>query len=404
MSWLYDYKAQFSLGILYLSSILKEEGWEVSVFDTNINSIKTIPFSDVYGFSVVYNTYSNCTTLAAAIKQKYTNSCVIAGGVHATLNKANLNPIFDSVFVGEAEETIKIFSNDFKNGSYLKLYISKGPVDISKLIPDRSLLSDEYIRTKSIFTDKKDYDNNGSTSIMFSRGCPYNCVFCGSPKIYGKSIRYRPIESISQEIQGIIETYGIRQYRVQDDTFTINMNYLRDLCNEVKKHNIFYRCSTRVNHVNDETVKHLYESGCREIGIGIETADNEILKKLKKQITLEQAVKAITCIRKYPITLRCFFMIGTPFDSYDLMYKDINFIEKQKIDNAMFANFIPFPGTEMFDEKEKYNIKGVKEKTCMNIAPHIKFGPNILRYDISEEEHTKIMRVMYDYLISKKWI
>jgi radical SAM superfamily enzyme YgiQ (UPF0313 family) len=403
MSWLYDYKAQFSLGILYLTTVLKEEGWDVEIYDTNVKSIEDIPLSDVFGFSMVFNTYVSGLKLAGFIKNKYSSSLIVAGGAHVTLS-AGIDPIFDVSFKGEAENTIKIFTQDFKKNTVSSKYVSEIPTDLDTVYPDRSILPDEYIRTSSIFTDSLSYTSNGSTSIMFSRGCPYSCTFCASPKIYGRKVRFRSVESIVREIKDIVNVYGIRQFRVQDDTFTLNISYVRKLSSALKNLGIFYRCSTRVNHVNDESIRLLYESGCREIGIGIEAADNLVLEKLQKQITVEQAEEAIACIRKYPITLRCFFMVGTPFDSFELYEKNIAFIDKHKIENAMFANFIPFPGTDLYDRKEHYNILRVKEKTCMNIASHIELTPNILRTDMSEEDQLKILRAYYEYLLSKNFI
>jgi len=404
MSWLYDYKAQFSLGLLYISTILKEKGVEVSFYDTNENDLKDIPKADVYGFSVVFNTYDNCVDLARQVKELRPRSKIIVGGVHATLNQYDIDPIFESVFIGEAENTIVKFVEDFETGEFSEYYIDDKPVDLSNLIPDRKLISDDYIRTGSIFTGDQQFDDHGSTAIMFTRGCPYKCTFCASPRVYNRQIRFRDVASIEKEIKGIIKDYGIRQFRIQDDTFTIKQDYLKELCDMMKPLNIFYRCSTRVNHVTEENIKNLYDSGCREIGIGIEVANDEALKQLKKQITVKQCEEAIRIIKKFDITLRCFFMIGTPYDTEQTMQDNIDFIERNDIDGITCANFIPFPGTEMYDKMEDHNISLVKKNTCMNIAKHIEFTPNIIRDDISEKDHLQIMKVFYNYIDKRGFI
>ncbi len=239
---------------------------------------------------------------------------------------------------------------------------------------------------------------------MFSRGCPYKCAFCSSPQLYHQKVRLRPVSSIVKEIKDIIETYNVRQFRIQDDTFTLGYKYVKELTDELKKLNIYYRCSTRVNKVTDEIIKCLYESGCREVGLGIEVVNDDVLKKLRKQITVSQAEKAVEIIRKYPIAVRYFFMIGLPFDSYDTMHNNIDFIETTQADNVVVGNFIPFPGNDMYINRAKYNIKSIKESSCMNIAQHLELRPNILRTDMPEEEHIKIMKIFYDYLIMKKFI
>jgi len=405
MSWLWDYKAQFSLGVLYLTTQLKKMGCEVYIYDTNINHINNIPDSDVYAFSTVYNTYKTSMNLAKEIKKIKKSSKIIIGGVHPTTDSQNIDDIFDSIFIGQSELTICDYVNDLKNGECKNKYIQKDLfTNLDEFYPDRSILPLDYVKTTNIFSGKELFDNGGSTSIIFSRGCPFKCSFCSSPVLYRSKMSFRSIPSIIHEIKDIISTYNIRQFRVQDDTFTCSRNFVNTLTEELKRLNIWYRCSTRVNVVEKDIIKQLYESGCREIGLGIEVADNNALKILRKGITVEQAEKSINIIKRFPIKIRCFFMMGLPFDSIDTMNKNINFIERNKIDNVVVGNFIPFPGNDMHINMRKYNILKVKEDTCMNIGQHLSLSPNILRTDINEEKHSEIMKVFYDYLLKRGFI
>ena len=403
MSWLYDYKAQFSLGILYLSSVIKQHGDEVELFDTNVDSIEDIGEADVYAFSVVSSMYDNAVDLAKSIKTKYTTSKIIIGGVRVTLDPDNIDEIFDSKFIGESEKTIAEYIEDFKQDKCKPEYRQITPIDLNGLFPARDTLEDSYIRTGSIFTGGKVYDDNGSTAIMFSRGCPYHCTFCASPKVYA-GVRFRDVDDIIDEVKLIKEEYGIRQFRVQDDTFTLKKSFLKELTDKLIPLDIYYRCSTRVNHVDDERIKMLYDSGCREIGIGVEVAEDNALDKLDKGITVKAIEDAIKIIRKYPITIRCFFMIGLPFDSELTVKSNIEFIEKNDIKNVVVGNLLPFKGTKMYDEKESFNIKNINVDGCMNVAKHIPFVPNIERTDISVEEHIEIMKPFYDFLVKKDFI
>jgi hypothetical protein len=109
-------------------------------------------------------------------------------------------------------------------------------------------------------------------------------------------------------------------------------------------------------------------------------------------------------MRKYPFVIRAFFMLGTPFDSEKTLKDNQDFIERNNIEGATVAKFLPLPGTELFNNKEKYNIKSIKEDTCMNVSRTYPFVPNIIRTDISEEEHIKIVKPFYDYLAKKRMI
>lgn len=404
MSWLYDYKSQFGLGILYLSTILKENNWDVQVFDTNVNNVKCIPKANVYGFSTVQHTHMDCIKLASTIRKIYPGSEFIVGGPHATTVPQIFNTTFNSVFIGESENTIKEYIDEYETSSTRKVYQQRINTDIDKLLPDRALVTDDYIRTKSIFTKDATYDKNGCTSIMFSRGCPYKCAFCAISSLYKNKLRLGDIDLIVQEIQLIKRDFNIRQFRIQDDTFTIKKSYLLDLCNELEKLDIYYRASTRVDHVDDDVVEALARSGCKEIGIGVEVVDDDILKKIRKGITVKQIEDAIALFKKYRIEVRCFFMIGTPFDSYESVKADIDFLERNNIQHITPGNYVAFPGTEMYINQEKFNIKAVRKDTCLSISSHLKLQPNILRYDISKKEHIKIMKVFYDYSLKKGYI
>lgn len=405
MPWLYDYKTQFSLGILYLSTILKQiECSDINIYDANANKIENIPYADIYGFSATYNTYFDSVNLAYEIKKKFKGSKIIIGGSHPTLSHKTIDKIFDSVFVGEALNSIKNYIKDFKNNSTQRYYHQTKLDDIDDIYPDRDLIPDDFLRTKSVFTQSKEYKQGGATSIMFSRGCPYKCSFCASSAIYKQKIRFRKLESIKKEIKDITTKYGIYQFRVQDDTFTINKNYFRDLCKILTPFEIFYRCSTRVNHIDEEMAELLYASGCREIGIGVEMADDDILKIFNKQVTVAQMEKAIKFIQKYPIVIRAFFMLGTPYDSPETLQKNIDFIERNGITGSTVAKFLPLPGTHIYNNMNTYKIKSIKLDTCMNVSKTTPFVPNIIRTDISEEEHIKIVQPFYDYLYRKNFI
>jgi len=239
---------------------------------------------------------------------------------------------------------------------------------------------------------------------MLSRGCPFKCIFCCSPRLWHQKIRFRPVDSIVKEIKSIIKVYGIRQFRIQDDTFTINHSFIENLTKELEKLNIYYRCSTRASAIDDYIAQPLYNSGCREVGFGVEVADDNVLRKMGKATSVATMYKAIKILKNHSIKVRCFFMMGLPYDSYETMQKNIDFIENSDIDHLTVNNLIPFPGSAMYDNMVKYNIRGIKKKTCMNIASHLPLVPNILRMDISEEEHIAIMKVFYDYLIKKSII
>jgi len=407
MSWLYDHKAQFSLGIMYLSTKMKEAGVEVvEIYDTNDHPIEEIPEADAYGYSVMYNTYQDSIRTAKIIKEKYPAAPILIGGVHPTLDPTNMDSIFDSIFVGEAEDTIQDYIKDFKEGECKKIYYRTKIVNIDDLMPDRRCVTEDYIKTSSIFAGGDEMIEGGATTVMFSRGCPFLCSFCSSPNFWGRKVRYRPIEHIVKEIKHLRDEWGIRQFRIQDDTFTLNYKFIKKLAAAFEPLDIYYRCSTRVDTLcrHDDFAELLWKSGCREIGMGIEVADDWTLKRLQKSITVKQMYKAVEQVKRFPIKIRFFFLIGTPYDTPETVQKNIEFIENTKPDALAVGNLIPFPGDDMYIRAEHHGIKAIKEDTCMNIGQHLDLTPNIVRYDISEREHIEIMKVFYDYLVEKGYL
>ena len=404
MSWLFDYKAQFSLGVLYVTTSLQEVECDVSLYDTNIYPIEDIPYSDVFCFFAVYVTYNNCVLLAKAIRKKHPSSCIIIGGVHPTLSSETIDPVFDSVFVGQAENLIKQHVRDFKNNIKRSKYVENNPVDINKILPSREWLPEEYIRSGSVFSGRLSLSQGGSTSIMLSRGCPFNCAFCSSTALHRRKTSFRSVSSVQEEVQYLKNRFGIYQYRVQDDTFTLNKQNFLAIAEMLKKEEIYYRCSTRIDTIDAQITDALWESGCREIGLGIEVADNAILEKLNKKITVEKAREAIYLLKTKPFKIRLFFLIGLPFDSFQTMDQNIKFIEEMKPDGVTVGNFIPFPGSLMHDAKKQYGIAGIKKNGCMNISPAHFPSPNIYRLDKTETEHEEIMKTFYFYLKSRGYI
>ena len=401
LNWLWDYKSQFALGILYLSTQLKKMDCYVNIFDSNARTVNHIAPADIFAFSAVYPTYKSCVELAKQIREKYPDSKIIIGGVHTTTMSNDIDPVFDSIFIGQAELTILKYVEDLRKGTTEKYYVADDIGDLDNYWADRTILPMDYLITPSIFTGDKTYTAGGSTSIMFSRGCPYKCRFCCSPILYKKT-KYRSVDNIVLELKSLYSNYGVKQYRVQDDTFTASKAFVDEFAEKVAPLDIYYRCSTRVNHVTEDLISKLYASGCREIGLGLEVSDNESLRILNKGTTVERSEEAINIIRKFPIMVRGFYMIGMPLDSYKTVQANIDFIEKLQLNNVVVGKFIPFPGNDMYINMAKYNIKSVKEETCMSIAKVA--TPNILRTDISEEEHAKIMQVFIDYLLKKGFL
>jgi len=117
MLGLSDYMNQFSLKISIPFTVFKEDGWNVSIFDSNTQDIEKIPASNMYAFWVIPDTYDSCIRLATSIKSQHSTSTIIIGGVYEATHS-----IFDVAFKGATKGVFQQFIKDWKNGSEADLY------------------------------------------------------------------------------------------------------------------------------------------------------------------------------------------------------------------------------------------------------------------------------------------
>jgi len=124
----------------------------------------------------------------------------------------------------------------------------------------------------------KDYDQYPPTAfnkIFAIRGCPYNCSFCGSHKIWSRKVRFRSPENVVKEIKSL-QKKGIRSVHFDDDTFGINKKYINKLCNALIADcpGLKWSCEMHVNLCAEDTISLMRAAGCYSIQIGIASVNN----------------------------------------------------------------------------------------------------------------------------------
>jgi len=204
--------------------------------------------------------------------------------------------------------------------------------------------------------------------ILGSRGCPYNCTFCGSSKIWKRKLRVRSIDNILGEIEKLIKDYGKPGERFDikfwDDTFTSIRKNVINFCNALIQRGlnkkIRWYCLTRVNLIDEEILKLLKKSGCNAIALGIESGSDRILKAIRKRITTEQVRNAVKLIKKHGFRLNTYWMLGFPEETEEDIRASINFLTELRPDSAFVSVLVPFVGT---DEYEKVVQAGLMDES-----------------------------------------
>jgi len=349
------------LGLAYIAAVLEKAKHQVKIIDMNLEELTEddILKHDVIGISFLTPFYSSVKKVVSRIKSLDKNKIIIVGGSHPTVMPAEVlkNNDIDVVIVGEGEETIikiidaiekkkdfkKILGISYKNNNKI-IHNPIRPLikDLDKLpLPARHLLKmDRYVNL---------IDNEKATTLISSRGCPFNCVYCA--QIWRRTWRPRSPENIIKEMEQVIKEYGIRNFYFYDDLVTLDKKRVIDICKLIinKGLKIKWICTARVDTVDREMLGWMKKSGCISVHYGVETGDPEILKKIKKNITLDQAKNAFKWTKEVGIHSKAYFMMGFPWETRKHIMNTINFSLKLDTDERQYLILIPLPGTEIWD-------------------------------------------------------
>jgi len=342
------------LGLLYIAAVLEKNGHEVSVFDMrkNENTIKNIPSADFYCFSATTPQIENEIKVS-----KNVDGITIIGGAHASWLPESVKNHFDVVVIGEGEDVILDIVNNGVRGIVNSNLVKKNDKDVDKIpFPARHLMNDEAIVSKNLWDGyifRKD-DSPIATTIITSRGCPWRCAFCAN---LPQPVRFRSVENVIKEIKEIIDKYNCRHFRFLDDNFINNKPRFRKMAEQLKNLDIQYRCSTRSDLLDSEICRLLVSSGCKEIGFGVESGDNNVLKLIDKRETIEVHKRAIKLAKSFGLRAKAFLMTGLPGETWESIEKTKQFIEEAKPDKWIATLFTPFPGCPIYNNPAAYNTE-----------------------------------------------
>ncbi|MFH1744574.1 MAG: radical SAM protein [bacterium] len=341
------------LGLLYLASYINKYSseFQVEIVDVGAEQLnlqevgEKISFAKPFaiGISLMTPQLQGAVELAKYIRLHYKKKFkIFLGGPHVSADFNFLNrysQLFDYAITGEAEKTFLDSLNKLLSGQKIST-IQAGEVvmDLDEIpFPDKNLIKREKY--------------NKVESILFSRGCPYQCYYCSRPSI-SKIIRYRSVENLIGEIKLCLK-YCNGNINFQDDTFTMNRQKIIDFCESVKKENLIlnWECNTRIDLVDDELLKAMRESGCSRINFGVESGNEELRRKVinKGMFTNEKIKEVFQSCRKHGIEIACYFMIGHPEETKEMVQETKNMILNYGIDILGLSLPLPFPGSSLYN-------------------------------------------------------
>lgn len=363
------------LGILYVGTYLKNNSQhEVKIVDSESERLSYRDIEekirnyqpDVLGITTFTNTLRNILDVLKITGKVCPNCITVLGGPHI--------PLFPSETVAFAEVDYAINGDgEYAFKKLLDVLEKKLPKDmieeeLKKIegivfqTSDGKFYSNGYARVKDIdslpFPDRSFLKNElyfcilgkkrRMTTIMSSRGCPFQCTFCNTPdKLY----RYRSPQNVVDEMEYVTKM-GIEEVFFFDDLFNITAERAIAVCDEIlkRKINVKWAFRGRVTGVTEEFLKKAKKAGCERIQYGIEKATDASLKKVKKSSTVRDIINAVNLTKKYGMMCVGNFLLFTPGEDEKDAEEIIRFALKLKLDHAEFSVFIPYPGTQIYEE------------------------------------------------------
>jgi anaerobic magnesium-protoporphyrin IX monomethyl ester cyclase len=392
------------IGLCSIASWLEKHGHKTSIYDyyaypekketITLHIKKENP--DYIGISTTTSSFLDGIEIARLAKEVKPDTKIVFGGVHISALKDELlqdYPVIDFGVVGEGEETllelIERESSDFNKIKGL-IYRKNSKVVFNgrrnKLMDLDNLTFPSYHKLKGFPHHYQlpifNYPKYPNTIIVTSRGCPFQCSYCDR-SVFLKSYRYNSAEYILELLKYLRKRYNIRHVNIYDDTFLLNRNRVMEFCklkirNRVKT---TFNCAARAEQVDMELLKLLKKAGCWMISLGIETGDDELLKRHRSYGKKEPPPDILNIMRKNTYLIKKagmrakgLFMMGLPGETEASIDRSMNYVFSLPLDDFNLSRLTPFPGSPMYRDIHKHGV--FQENWRLMNALNFVFIPN----------------------------
>ena len=420
---LFQITPPLSLG--YLSSALKQNGYnDITLIDGSLTKIsheqvpeimERLGLPDLIGIQVYTGLQSWAKELVRHVRKRFPSAKIIVGGPHITALKIlalnYIEPDFGAI--GEGEDIIvglarylegkvsnphDIAGLMFKeNNKWIHPREAHGLVhDVNKIpFPDWDLLRPvnyfKYMQSATL-----PIKGRHPAPILSSRGCPYKCTFCASGLTNKRIMRYRTPENIVEEIKLLYTKYGVDEIFFSDDNLTMDMERAEKIFDLLINNNIkiHWRAPNgiRIDRLNETLVDKMSKSGCYYVGVGIETGNEEMMKKIKKVVNLKEVKNRLNLLHKYKIKVSGFFICGLIGETEEQINESIRFAITNPFDRIQVGPYIPYPGSEDFE-------------TVFNAGDFGKYSTNVMLFQekgtippFDQIERSKLMKIQRRFL------
>jgi radical SAM superfamily enzyme YgiQ (UPF0313 family) len=376
------------ISLAYIGAFLKEKGFQVKIVNIGENT----PFSlhmlysiindfkpRLVGFSTYQRNILYVIGIARFIKSVDPKIKIAIGGPQATFMPSSaLESIRCIDFICRDEGEIALLNiaeaiRDEREDNVIPGSSCRCDdhlfYDGDEIIPFKKL--DRY--PSPYFQDDLIDFSNLEEAIMFtSRGCPYGCIFCYTPNAFKRKVRFHSIERVIEEIEWVYKK-GIKKFWFADPSFSINIERVDRLMEEIIQREINAQIwlETRVDLINDELLKKMRHAGVYLIAYGLESASENVLNYLNKNLSLHDMQRAIRLTQKYEIDVELFTQYGLPNETFADAMKTLQFLKDNNVKirgNSNSQQMQLYFGTEVFDSHQKYGIQPLEKTAPLYIS------------------------------------
>ena len=397
----------FPLGLGYVASVLRNNGYEVMIYqaenpsrkedfmltDADIsfdfrsagyqryhNSIRDMNHyvwrevkevlhsyrPDIVGITMLSVEVASALTISTICKEHNDKCHIVWGGVHPTFlfEDCLRNKEVNFVVRGEGEYAMLELCQVLEKGKHALSEVKglsfkeNGNMVHNAVRPPIPNLDDIPFPARDCVIYPETFDFKSLGSMIISRGCPFRCTFCSSRNFWDKHVRFRSPENMLKEIELLKTEHGTNHIMFWDDTLTINTGIIEKYCSALirSKLKVNWKASTRADLVDEDSVNLMKKAGCAKLEIGVESGSDRMKKLIRKDVTNDQIKKAFKLINRKGIGSGAFFMAGFPEETMNDLEQTFQLMKELDATEMAFNIFDPMPGSDEYDKCLKFGL------------------------------------------------
>jgi anaerobic magnesium-protoporphyrin IX monomethyl ester cyclase len=362
------------------------------------------------GLSCTTSGYLDAIRIAAMVKGVYPWIKTVFGGAHVSALREKLlqgnDGVVDFAVVGEGEETLAELVNlDGGDPGRIAGLVYRDPAGQARFsgfrqhaiaLDDLPFPAYEKLEgyPQAYQLPIFNYPRTPNASCISSRGCPYACSYCDR-SVFRKSFRFNSADYLYRHLKYLNERFAIRHINFYDDLFTFNRSRVESFCRLMIDGSLgmTFNCAVRAEHVNPELLKLMKAAGCWMISLGIETGDEQLLKRHRQNVDLRMLAQTIRDIKKAGIRVKGLLMMGLPGESEETIKNSMKYVFSLPIDDFNLAKFTPFPGSPLYEHIHEMGEfdENIADMDCM----HFVFVPAGMKRERLEELFIKFYKTHF---------